>query len=180
MPSAFDRWKDAARERKTARERPFPQFTLRTMLLVTSLCAIALGVLRRWPIRLRAEDVAFLAALATGVVLAFVVAVLRQNRGMLVWGSIGGMIGAVFFPTVDVHWGSHWQRFLVAFPFSVVPTLIGTFIGLAVARWLAQYENWRRSRWRESREARVRHGAMPRELDLSQGEDSNTIPPEGP
>ncbi len=185
MPSAFDRLMDAARKRKAARERPFPQFTLRSMLLFTSLSAIGLGFARRVRMRLDAEELGFAAAIVACVVFAFLVAVVRQNRWLFVWGSVGGLIGALFCPPIyfnflwDLPIPPFWQRFFVHLLVTLVPTLGGTLIGFAVPGCLARYESRRRACWKGSAEARARHGAMPRRLHVASGEDSGEMPPDG-
>jgi hypothetical protein len=182
MPSAFERWKDTASERKAARERPFPQYSLRTMLLGMSVCAIGLGLLRRRPIHLTVEDIAFVAAIIACVVFAFVVAVVRQNRWMFVWGCVGGIIGALSCPSINISWSfpipSFWERLSAHLSPIMVPTLLGSLIGFAIPSCLRRYDTWRRMNWTKSPEAQVRHGAMPRKIDITTREKSSEIPPD--
>jgi hypothetical protein len=133
-----------------------------------TLCAIGLGVARRLPIRFPVQEAGLLASVGVGTLLAFVVGVVLQNRSLFLGGALGSVLGALFSPGASVRWPfpppPWWEQLWYHFRLMIVPTLCGALIGLAVAGCLLRYRRLRRIWWGKSREARVRHAAMPRNV----------------
>jgi putative effector of murein hydrolase len=165
MGPRFDRLMAAAARRKAAANRPFPQFTLRTMLLATLLWAIGLGVVTRVPIHYDAQGTAFLAGITLCVLLSFVVAVLRQRRSLLVWGSMGGIVAALLCPYMWIYYAlpvpSWWEQWRFHFLRIVVPVLAGSAAGMIGAACVARWMRLRKVRYGLSREGRVHRASLP-------------------
>lgn len=183
MGTRFDRLKAAAARRKAAAKRPFPQFTLRAMLLATLLWAIGLGVVTRVAIRLDPQTAALLVSITLCVLLSFVAAVLRQRRSLLVWGSIGGVVAALLCPRMLIYYAgtvpSWWELWWFHFPRFAVQVLAGTMLAMVAAACTGRWMRRRKARYARSREGRTHRASLPATIEESLESERAGAPSDG-